>query len=186
MENRNSYAFLIVVLMMVFGYNTYIVQSNIQLQNELIEAKYEMKVDSLENRIKNLERFRDSVSLYNLNWNNIEHWMDVFDIEHKGIVKQQIYLETGNLTSDICLRNNNLFGMRYPRVRETTAIGTRKSHAKYKNYVESIRDYALWQRSMYDGETEYYTFLKTVGYAECTEYINKLKYIERRRLYDRS
>jgi len=91
----------------------------------------------------------------------------------------QIFLETGNLKSDICINNNNLFGMRYPRVRQTTAIGIRKEHAHYRNFVESIRDYALWQDNMYDGSSDYYAFLDNVGYAECEAYINKLKYIER-------
>jgi len=115
-------------------------------------------------------------SLHVLSWENVEYWIDTLGIEHPEIVKQQIALETGMLTSAICLENSNLFGMKEPRVRETTALGTQRGHAYYHNYIDSIKDYKLWQDNMYDGG-DYYAFLHRVGYAEANHYIAALKTI---------
>jgi hypothetical protein len=68
--------------------------------------------------------------------------------------------------------------MKMPRVRKTTAIGTRRGHAQYDDFVLSILDYSMWQENMYNGQKNYYAFLRSVGYAECKTYIQKLKYIE--------
>jgi uncharacterized FlgJ-related protein len=140
------------------------------MENALLNA--EMKLEELED-------YKDSVELHQLNWNNIDYWLDAYKVEHKEIVKHQIFLETGNLSSDICHTNNNIFGMRFPRVRKTTAIGSRKGFATYSNYVDSIRDYAIWQDTMYEGEHDYYVFLDNVGYCEGDSYINRLKYIDK-------
>jgi uncharacterized FlgJ-related protein len=115
-------------------------------------------------------------SLHVLSWKNIEYWIDTLGIEHKEIVMQQIALETGMLTSNICRENNNLFGMKQARVRETTALGTKRGHAYYSSYIESIKDYKLWQDNMYDGG-DYYVFLDRIGYAENMRYASILKSI---------
>lgn len=59
----------------------------------------------------------------------------------------QVIQETGWLKSDICLTAKNLFGMKLPRTRETTANGSYKGHARYESYNESVKDYKLWQQS---------------------------------------
>ena len=148
-----------------------------------------------ENRIKDLETDRqllieigsqkqstiDSLrleldGLHTMSWETIEYWVDTLGIEYSEVVMQQISLETGQLTSTICNENNNLFGMKEPRVRETTALGTKRGHAYYGNYIDSIKDYKLWQEYSYDGGN-YYSFLSNVGYAEATHYISALKNI---------
>jgi len=132
------------------------------------------QLDSLKIEVDSLRLRYDQ--LHELSWENIDYWLEEFEIYHPEIVKQQIALETGMLTSAICLENSNLFGMKEPRVRETTALGTQRGHAFYRNYIDSIKDYKLWQDSMYDGG-DYYSFLNRVGYAEANHYIAALKTI---------
>ena len=52
--------------------------------------------------------------------------------------------ETGNYTSRIFKNNNNLFGMRLPTVRQTTATGANLGHAVYSNRIDSIYDIVLY------------------------------------------
>ena len=142
-------------------------------QGEEIDL-YQEQIDSLINEVDSL-KFRYE-QLHELSWENIDYWIDHLEIEHPEIVKQQIALETGMLTSTICAENNNLFGMKEPRVRETTALGTQHGHAYYHNYIDSIKDYKLWQDYSYSGG-DYYGFLNRVGYAEANHYIAALKTI---------
>ena len=147
----------------------------------------------MENRIHTLEEEKDNLksegenkdckidslrseldSLHSLTWDNIDYFLQVYNVRHPDIVKRQIELETANLTSVICLENKNLFGMKHPRVRLTTSLGTNRGHAYYNNYIESIKDYALWQQSMYS-EGNYYTFLVNIGYAEASHYTQVLR-----------
>ena len=115
--------------------------------------------------------------LHDLSWENVVYWIDTLGIDHPEIVMQQVLLETGQLSSAICHENNNLFGMKEPRVRSTTALGTKRGHAYYRSYIDSIKDYKLWQDNMYDGHHDYYAFLSEVGYAEARHYIAALKSI---------
>ena len=114
-------------------------------------------------------------TLYDLNMENIEYWVDYYEIKFPEIVIAQIKLETGYLTSDLLVSNNNLFGMRYPRQRETTAKRDLGGYSYYDTWIHSILDYKIWQDKYYkDGD--YYQFLNRI-YAEDTIYINKLKQI---------
>jgi len=101
-------------------------------------------------------------------------YMEMLGVKHKKIVLKQIMLETGNLTSDIYKENNNLFGMKEARQRQTTALGTNRGHAYYTNWKSSVIDYLLWQRKYFKGG-DYYEFLESYGYAQSEDYINKLK-----------
>ena len=49
--------------------------------------------------------------------------------------------ETGNFTSDIFWENNNAFGMRHPKKRKTTSVGSNRGHAVYNSLADSIIDY---------------------------------------------
>lgn len=97
------------------------------------------------------------------------------NIAHPKIVIAQAMIESGNFKSNIFRENNNLFGMKMPEYRKTTAIGTNRGHAVYKTWKESVIDYALWQgkRSKYKTRNEYLRRLKS--YAADPNYINKIK-----------
>lgn len=69
------------------------------------------------------------------------------EIKYPDIAFAQAILESGHFKSNIFLNNNNLFGMRLAKARQTTAIGKRKGYAVYDNWVMSVQDYKLWQEN---------------------------------------
>lgn len=96
-------------------------------------------------------------------------------IENAYIVYSQAVLESGNFSSDIFKENHNLFGMKMPERRATTAIGVNRGHAVYKNWRESVIDYALMQAAYYRGlsEKEYLDKICSV-YAEDSMYRKRI------------
>jgi flagellum-specific peptidoglycan hydrolase FlgJ len=94
------------------------------------------------------------------------------------IVLKQALIETGHFTSDMLWRNNNVFGMRLARVRETTAVKQMNYHAYYDHWYDSVKDYKLLQEyyiSRGRDLNNYYSFLREIGYATDPNYILKLK-----------
>lgn len=94
------------------------------------------------------------------------------NIKYPYIVLAQAKIESGNFTSRIFKQNNNLFGMKEPKIRTTTALGTRFGHAYFSNWESSVYDYAMFQNyRMRDvnSELEYYAKLAD-GYAEDSTY----------------
>lgn len=85
------------------------------------------------------------------------------DIKHPKIVLAQAKLETAHYTSDVCKRNNNLFGL---------MKGDKYHH--FPHWRNSVKFYKEHIQSRYDGGN-YYKFLDRIGYAEDKEYIQKLK-----------
>jgi len=95
------------------------------------------------------------------------------------IVLAQSKLESGYFKSSIFLENNNLFGMKEAKSRSNLAIGTKRSHAHYENWQDSVLDYALYYSTyLYKirTEQEYYSYLSQY-YAEDPNYIVRLKQI---------
>ena len=45
-------------------------------------------------------------------------------------------------------RAYNLFGMRLPKARKTTAIGKKRHYAVYKDWISSVEDYKHWQNKI--------------------------------------
>lgn len=64
------------------------------------------------------------------------------------LITAQAGFETGNFTSVIFKENNNLFGMKLPKVRKTTAIGENRGHAVYRTIEDSVKDYWLYSRAL--------------------------------------
>ena len=94
------------------------------------------------------------------------------NIKYPYIVLAQAKIESGNYTSKVFRENNNLFGMKEPNVRTTTALGTKNSHAYYLDWVSSVYDYAMFQNNRMQGvdsESEYYAKLAD-GYAADSTY----------------
>lgn len=102
-------------------------------------------------------------------------------IHNPDVVFTQALLETGFFTSELFNNANNIFGMRLPRKRETTAIGEYDYHAMYEHWTDAVKDYKLFQQYYeskgYDIENEYMTFLKQIGYATDPHYLSKLNII---------
>jgi uncharacterized FlgJ-related protein len=98
-------------------------------------------------------------------------------IQHPDIVLKQAKLETGNYTSELFWVANNLFGMRYPHYRETTAITEYKWHAKYLHWTDAVKDYRKWQDwyiSQGYNIDNYFVFLQYIRYATDPKYILKI------------
>jgi hypothetical protein len=108
-------------------------------------------------------------------------------IKYPHIVLAQAKIESGNYSSFIFKNNNNLFGMRYPKIRTTTSKGSKLGYAYYSSWRESVIDYALYSttqiKNVYS-ENEYYNFLNKV-YAEDSLYVITLKsVVEKHKLKD--
>ena len=104
--------------------------------------------------------------------------MKYSDFMYTDYLLRQARLETGHYTSPIFREGNNLFGMKHPRVRETLSKGSKRGHAYFEHWTESVDDYMLWYK-YYErlvGDC-YYQFLNRVGYAEDKRYISKLKLV---------
>lgn len=99
-------------------------------------------------------------------------------ITSPDIVFIQAQIESAHFTSDLFVNANNMFGMKLPRVRTTLAIGEYKGHAMYDNWIDCVKDYALWQRYYamkgYD-LGEYLSFLQEINYATDVNYITLIK-----------
>ena len=98
----------------------------------------------------------------------IDEALIYYGIEHPTIVKAQAILETGNFTSDLCLKNNNLFGLYDSK---------NKRYYSYNHWWESIEAYKKLIQRKYNNSKYYYKFLEDIKYAKDKEYINKLKEI---------
>ena len=103
------------------------------------------------------------------------------DVKFPDIVLAQTILESGNFSSKVAKQNNNLFGMRMPKIRETTAIGQRYGYARYYNWKESVKDYKLWQEALlkkYPNMTrgQYKSYINRV-YSTGKNYISKINLI---------
>lgn len=95
------------------------------------------------------------------------------------IVYAQSVLETGHFKKPIFLENNNLFGMKEAVVRLTTSVGTQDGHAIYKNWKESLYDYAFYYATYLnkiDNEDDYIAYLGQ-KYAEDPQYASKIRSI---------
>ena len=91
-----------------------------------------------------------------------------YDIKHPTIVKAQAILETAHFSSDLCIKNNNLFGLYDSK---------NKRYYSYNHWWESIEAYKELIQRKYDNSKYYYMFLEDIKYAKDKEYINKLKEI---------
>ncbi|MEA2065630.1 MAG: glucosaminidase domain-containing protein [Thermotogota bacterium] len=102
------------------------------------------------------------------------------------IITSQAALETGNFTSTVFKENNNLFGMRYPTERPTTATGEKRGYAFYESIGDCVQDFVLYYRNNHYPELwntidEYCKAFKEKGYYESPEglYCNNVKYFYR-------
>jgi hypothetical protein len=98
------------------------------------------------------------------------------------IIYAQAILETNNFKSKLFIENNNLFGMKEAKMRNTLALGTQNSYAYYNSWWESLLDFGFWYSSYArkcKTENEYYDLLSKI-YAEDPLYIVKTKQIVER------
>ena len=135
--------------------------------------------------IEHLNNKLDSITIGNINNNDytysytpafenktpeegIDEALQYYKIEHSTIVKAQAILETGNFTSNLCIKNNNLFGLYDSK---------NKRYYSYNHWWESVEAYKKLIQRKYNNSKYYYIFLEDIKYAKDKEYINKVKKI---------
>lgn len=94
--------------------------------------------------------------------------LEYYDVKHPNIVQAQAMLETGNFTSEVCLVNNNLFGL-YDSIEG--------KYYSFNHWSESVEAYINYVQYRYKPPDDYYKFLQDIGYAKDPHYINKVKEI---------
>lgn len=120
-------------------------------------------------------------------------------IEQSGILCAQVVyaqaeLESAFLSAGSSTKTNNLFGMRYPGQRKTTAIGLylqgkdtiiygtraelrpylkKPTYAVYAHWTDAVDDYKLWQDYSFKTRAKYIEFLSR-NYATAPEYAKRI------------
>ena len=190
---------IISVFLTAFGVFQIIEENN---RTERIYSENESKVTALEDTIRNL---RDSMETM-VEINNLHSIIGKIVIEkpskkHKAhapskndvwnfineckpwypeyIMAQAVLESSCGATSP--KGTNNMFGMKIPNRRETTAlnVGTMETYAKYAHWKLSVTDRILWEIFTFKGhkpsKDEYLKSLN--GYAEDPAYLKKLENI---------
>jgi len=108
---------------------------------------------------------------------NVLATMNEIGILYPDIVMAQAKIETGHFTSKVFRENNNLFGMKLPRQRSTTAIGEQYNHAEYTSWRQSVIDYKLWQDEVLTKVKSRRAYLRYLheNYATNKQYVNLIK-----------
>lgn len=79
-------------------------------------------------------------------------YLKEMNVKFPEVALAQMKLESANGTSKMFRENNNLFGMKLPKVRPTTALGEKNNHSYYSHWRQSVIDYAMWQSFVMDPE----------------------------------
>ena len=88
-------------------------------------------------------------------------------LTNKEIVLSQAILETGWFKSYSCRVRNNLFGLTKPN----------GEYFEFDHWAESVKGYKTMIQYRFRKGEGYYKFLKRIGYASDTNYIQKIKQI---------
>ena len=146
----------------------YLIISGIIIQKHTKEIKYlNNKLDSI--IVNNNYPYSHITTFENKTpEEGIDKALLYYDIKHPTIVKAQAILETAHFSSDLCVKNNNLFGLYDSK---------NKRYYSYNHWWESIEAYKKLIQRKYDNSKYYYMFLEDIKYAKDKEYINKLKEI---------
>jgi len=111
------------------------------------------------------------------------------------VVYAQAELESAFLSAGMSVKTNNLFGMRYPGQRPTSAIGLylqgkdtiiygtraelrpylrQATYSVYAHWTDSVKDYKLWQDYSFKTRQKYIDFLSRV-YATAPTYASRIQ-----------
>lgn len=94
--------------------------------------------------------------------------INYYNLQYPEIIYAQAILETGHFKSDLCVYNNNLFGL---------YNSSNKEYFRFNHWSKSVLAYRDMVQYKYKPPNDYYQFLKDLPYAEDKEYVNKLKSI---------
>lgn len=107
------------------------------------------------------------------------------NLKYPHIVLAQAKIESGNFKSNIFRQNNNMFGMRRARMRVTSAQSEKDTFAYYRDWMDCVYDYAMYQTSIMCDVNSEEEYLNKLGekYAQDSSYVPAIKsLIEREKL----
>lgn len=120
---------------------------------------------------------QDTCVVVKANKHTVLEQIILHNILYPEVALAQARFESGNFKSYIFKQNNNMFGMRLPKARKTTAIAKHKNYAVYDSWISSIQDYKLWQDNIPHkykiNKKTYLSYLQRI-YASNTNYISML------------
>ena len=157
------------LLISLVGYSPSLSKQVKEKEFELFEREYEREL-----RIQEIKSSEFDIEL-------LKEYMDICYPKANEIIIKQFILETGWFSSRIFKENNNICGMRLPKVRNTLAIGEKYNHAVYHHWSDSVDDYFLWleyYKMKGHNTNQYCNFLEDIGYATASNYIKTLKKIK--------
>jgi hypothetical protein len=129
---------------------------------------------------KELIIFENDSSDTSFTFARFKHFVIDAGIRYPDIVIAQAVCES-NFNSAIWKENNNPFGMKVAKSRNTTALGQNRNHAIYKTWQMAVIDYGYYQAVfMRKVKTRENYFKALSAYAEDPEYEQKLKRIIRK------
>lgn len=105
-----------------------------------------------------------------LNKDNFMFVCDYYGIKHPEIVYAQARLESGHFTSKVFQTKNNFLGLYNSRKHE---------YYGFNHWSDCLKGYRDFVQVKWDGNGDYYQFLKNLPYAMDPEYINKIKVLSR-------
>lgn len=122
-------------------------------------------------------------SVESINYENLYREIIKQGIEYPDIVFAQAVLESGHFRSKVYRFNNNTFGMRMPRVRETVALKSLNGYAVYSDWQGSVEDYKLYQEYCFKdrkvSRKYYYQYLDRIYCKAGKNYSTKVKSVIR-------
>lgn len=164
-KDRKKY-YIFICMMLLIGVFSFLMGRYLNIER-LDDLEKEILVLNLENSNSKFSEEKLIDELKRLN------------VRFPHIVMAQSIVETGHWKSEVFMENHNLFGMKEAKRRVNTALGTNLNHAYYKNWQESLYDYAFYQcryLSKIRTEDEYFSYLAE-SYAESPSYVSALRTI---------
>jgi len=161
--------FILFIISNVFAPTLLFYKTNDEILTEIENVKIKYKLSELKNAPFSLE--------------NLYNYLILLKADHREIIMKQAIHETGHFKSKLFRENNNLFGMKMPQRRETTAVGSKNNYANYNHWTKSTDDYIILQqkwKNKYDNEVfnDGYKVLILAHYAEDCNYTRQLKRIK--------
>lgn len=161
-----SHIFLAISIIAYMGVHTFITISHTKEIEHLNNKLDSIIISNINN--KDYTYSYIPVFEYKTPEEGIDEALQYYKIEHPTIVKAQAILETARFTSNLCIKNNNLFGLYDSK---------NKRYYSYKHWWESVEAYKKLIQRKYDNSKYYYMFLEDIKYAKDKDYISKLKEI---------
>ena len=136
-------------------------------------------VPELRSEVRIIERIIEREYVEPFSEESFIDYLREINIRYPEVVYAQAVLETGYFKSKVFKKNNNLFGMKLASRRPRMSFKLQHNHAEYRNWKESVIDYAFYQSHFLSDIKTKAEYIETVGriYAEDPRYRKKIQII---------